>query len=123
MAFPLLGSCQSSNSGVGLCQSEANRRIGMKHQRRFETDYQSAPRDAMQIRTLIANLSRSIEILNCDIETEEERVRVRDIFDPAYPVLARALTARRENLKATVAALQKRVENIDAQDREPASAA
>jgi hypothetical protein len=95
----------------------------MKHQRRFETDYQSAPRDAMQIRTLIANLSRSIEILNCDIETEEERVRVRDIFDPDYPVLARALTARRENLKATVAALQKRVENIDAQDREPASAA
>jgi hypothetical protein len=32
-------------------------------------------------------------------------------------------TARREKLKATVAALQKRVENLDAQDRKPASAA
>jgi hypothetical protein len=73
----------------------------------------------MQIRTLIANLRRSIEILNCDIETEEERVRVRDIFESAYPVLARALTARRENLKATVAALQKRVENIDPRTASP----
>jgi hypothetical protein len=32
-----------------------------------------------------------------------------DPFDPNYPILARTLTARRDNLKDTIAALEKRL--------------
>jgi hypothetical protein len=46
---------------------------------------------------------RSVNILSADIEHEEERAGVHDLSDPAYPVLARSLTVRRENIVATIA--------------------
>jgi hypothetical protein len=54
---------------------------------------------------LIGDLTRSIDILTADIEHEEQRARAGDLLDPAYPVLARSLRARRRNLEATVASL------------------
>jgi hypothetical protein len=47
-----------------------------------------------------------VNILSADIEHEEERAGVRDVCDPAYPVLARSLRARRENIGATIASLE-----------------
>ena len=47
-----------------------------------------------------------MEILTADIEHEEARAGVRDLSDPAYPVLARSLRARRENIGATIALLE-----------------
>lgn len=64
----------------------------------------------VQIETLIANLSRSVELLNVDIATEEERARVKAVSEPAYPIIARQLRARRDNLNVTIAALKKRLE-------------
>jgi hypothetical protein len=55
-----------------------------------------------------------VQSLNCDIETEEERTKCWDCRDPAYSVLARSLTARRDNLVATIAALQKRLAEAEA---------
>jgi hypothetical protein len=66
----------------------------------------TSQREMTQIHTLIANICRSVELLNCDIDFEEERARVHDLPDPAYPVLARQLRLRRENLNATVAACE-----------------
>jgi hypothetical protein len=80
----------------------------MKHQRHFDpTDV--ALRDVEQISGLIGDLDRVVRILDCDIATEEERAGVSDPFNGAYPVLARSLTARRENLKRTMAALERRL--------------
>ena len=59
-----------------------------------------------RIETLIAKLIRSVEIINVGIETEEERTRVKDAFNPSYPVLARQLRTRRDNLTTTINALQ-----------------
>ena len=56
--------------------------------------------------TLIGNLSRSVELLTVDIEHEEARAGVRDLSDPAYPVLARSLRTRRENIRVTIASLE-----------------
>jgi hypothetical protein len=70
-------------------------------------------REVAQIRTMIANLDRSISILNCDIETEEDRASVRDLSDDSYPMLARALAARRANLTLTRAALTERLDEIE----------
>jgi hypothetical protein len=56
----------------------------------------------LQIATLIGDLSHSVEIFTADIEHEEMRSGVRDLSDPAYPVLARSLRVRRENIGATI---------------------
>ena len=78
----------------------------MRNQRQFSTAHITAARDEVQIATLITTLTRSIAILSIDIEHEEERAQVSDILDAAYPMLARTLRARRDNLVATIAALE-----------------
>jgi hypothetical protein len=62
--------------------------------------------NGLQIATLIGSLSRSVELLTVDIEHEEARAGVRDLADPAYPVLARSLRVRRDNIRTTIAALE-----------------
>jgi hypothetical protein len=71
-----------------------------------ETPRRTAAVTGLQIATLIGSLSRSVALLTVDIEHEETRVGVRDLSDPAYPVLARSLRERRENIGATVAMLE-----------------
>jgi hypothetical protein len=85
----------------------------MKHQRHFESSNEPALRGAVQIRTLIADLDRVVQIVNCDIAAEEEQARVSDRSDAAYPMLARTLSARRDNLRDTIAALEQRLRTIE----------
>ena len=49
----------------------------MKHGR---IGNESALREAAQIRTLISDLDRIVQFLNCDIATEEERARISDRY-------------------------------------------
>lgn len=72
----------------------------------------STSRQAAVIRSMVEDLQRTIQILLIDICTEEERVQVFDKADPLYSVLARTLTARRDNLIVTVADLEKRLDTI-----------
>ena len=72
----------------------------------------------LRIATLIGDLWRSVEILTADIEHEEMHSGVRNVADPNYPVLARSLKARRENLGATIASL----EAFEARQRRPKKA-
>ena len=60
----------------------------------------------LQIATLIGDLWWSVEVLTADIEHEEMHSGVRNVANPNYPVLARSLKARRENLGATIASLE-----------------
>jgi hypothetical protein len=78
------------------------------------TTEETALRQAAVLRGMIYDLGRTIHILNIDILTEEERVRVFDRSDPAYPILARTLTARATNLIVTVADLEERLHAITA---------
>ena len=64
----------------------------MKRQRRFVTEVEAASIEATRIVTLIDNLSRCVQLLDYDIETEEERTKCCDFRDPAYSGLARSLT-------------------------------
>ena len=59
-----------------------------------------------QIATLITNPSQTVDILTADIEDEEVRVGARDLLDPTYPVLARSLRTRTDNIRATIASLE-----------------
>jgi hypothetical protein len=71
----------------------------------LETLRGTAVVNRFQIATLIESLLRSVELLTVGIEHEEVRVGVRDLSDPTYPVLARSLRTRRENIKVTIASL------------------
>ena len=84
----------------------------MKRQRHFESSSGPSLREAVQIRTLIADLDRLVRIINCDIAAEEEYARVCDRSDAAYPMLARTLSARRDNLRDTIAGLEQRLRTI-----------
>jgi hypothetical protein len=72
----------------------------------LETPRRTAAINGLQIATLIGSLSRSVALLTVDIEHEEARAGVRDLSDPAYPVLARSLRVRRENIGTTIAMLE-----------------
>jgi hypothetical protein len=58
---------------------------------------------------MIANIALTIRILDRDIATKEDCARFSNPSDAAYPILARVLAARRDNLKVTVAALERRL--------------
>jgi len=72
----------------------------------IETLRGTAAVNSLQIATLIGSLSRSVQLLTVDIEHEETRVGVRDLSDPAYPVLARSLRRRRDNIGFTIGSLE-----------------
>jgi hypothetical protein len=84
----------------------------MEHRRHFDTS-EAEQREAVKIRKMIGDLARSVELLNCDIASEEERTRISDRSDAAYSILARMLAARRDNLRETVAALERRLLKLD----------
>jgi hypothetical protein len=86
----------------------------VKRQRRFGTEVEAPAIAAAQIRTLIDSICHYVQSLDYDIETEEERTRCWDCRDPAYSVLARSRSARRDNLAATIAALQRRLADAEA---------
>jgi hypothetical protein len=83
----------------------------MKHQRHFDTS-EAAQRDATQIRKMIGDLDRTVHFLDCDIATEEERAGISDRSAVAYPILARMLATRRDNLKDTITALERRLARL-----------
>jgi hypothetical protein len=72
----------------------------------LETIRGTAAANSFQIATLISNLSRTMDMLTADIEQEEARVGVLDVSDPTYPVLARSLRERRENIRVTIGSLE-----------------
>jgi hypothetical protein len=76
----------------------------MNMQPRFET---SAVREIAAIRKVLADLVRSVQLIELDIAAEEERAGVSDRSDVRYPILARTLIDRRDNLKITIAALER----------------
>jgi hypothetical protein len=84
----------------------------MEHQGHFDTS-EAEQREAVNIRKMIRDLDRSIQLLNCDIASEEERTRISDRSDAAYSILARMLAIRRDNLRDTIAALERRLPRPD----------
>jgi hypothetical protein len=84
----------------------------MKHQRHFDTKA-AAQRETALIWKMIDELDRSVQLLNTDIAVEENRVWIFDRSDAAYPILARSLAARRDNLMDTITALKNRLPRLD----------
>lgn len=86
----------------------------MKHQPHFEIARATVLREAAVIRGMMDDLNRAVCLLDCDIATEEEHARISDRSNSAYPILARTLAARRDNLRDTIAALERRLTTMKA---------
>jgi hypothetical protein len=84
----------------------------MRQQHHFDTR-KAAQLEAIKIRKMIYDLDRSVQLLSSDIGIEEERTRISNRSDAAYSILARMMGARRDNLKDTIVALEKRLATLD----------
>jgi hypothetical protein len=82
----------------------------VKHQRHCE--YGNRSREVLQTRTLIADIDRIVQILNSDIAAEENQAHIFDRSKAEYPIHARMLADRRDNLQGTIAALEKQLSDL-----------
>ncbi|WP_314963859.1 hypothetical protein [Bradyrhizobium cosmicum] len=65
-----------------------------------------------KLHALISDLRWRVQLLDADIEEEERKAHVCDPANQSYPMLALTLRERRDNLRTTVATLQKQLESI-----------
>jgi hypothetical protein len=79
---------------------------------RFETRLNDL-RAITKLRALVANLLLQVQFLDADIKDEERRMGIFDVTDVAYPLLARNLRARRDNLLATIRVLEGQLPQAD----------
>ena len=79
---------------------------------RFETRPNDL-RATMKLRALVADLQLRLEVLDTDIHNEEQRTGVFDVDNVAYPILARTLRGRRDNLLATIRVLESHLAEAD----------
>jgi septal ring factor EnvC (AmiA/AmiB activator) len=73
---------------------------------KIETNRPQRTARSLQIATLIAELYRVADLLADSIKQQEEEARVSDRTDPNYPVTARGLVERRDNISATIRSLE-----------------
>jgi len=66
-------------------------------------------RATMKLRALVADLQLRSQVLDKDIHDEEQRTSIFDTASVAYPILARNLRVRRDNLLATIKVLESRL--------------
>jgi hypothetical protein len=88
----------------------------MNNQRHFDTRA-AAEREATQIFNTIDDMYRKVLLLDVDILAEELCHRISNRADPAYPMLARTLATRRDNLLKTIDALNRRLPKQDQVER------
>jgi hypothetical protein len=87
----------------------------MKHKLHFGSA--TPTREALQTKTLIADISRIVRILDSDIAAEEEQALIFDHTRAEYPILAMTMAARRDNLLNTISILEQRLAKLDQAER------
>jgi hypothetical protein len=79
----------------------------MNHQAHFGSA--CSPREAAQTTALITDLNRIVQSLTAEIAEEERKSGISDSTLSEYPMIARAMMNRRNNLQRTIAALEQRL--------------
>jgi hypothetical protein len=81
----------------------------MERRRHSETVVAQDRGQRNKLAALLESLRRSAVVLEASIEDEERRTGNHDSAHYAYPIVARTLSQRRDNLKATIAVLEQRL--------------
>lgn len=76
--------------------------------RRFEVDERR--RTVSDIEAMMNDLNQMVTDLERQIEVEQERAGVSDVNHFAYPTFAKAAIQRRDNLRASIGDLEKKLE-------------
>jgi hypothetical protein len=84
----------------------------MKRQHDLRKPIDNGSREAVQTSALMNDLDRMVGIIDDDIAREEKEAGVFDRSSPAYPLLAKMLRARRDNLAKTIALLERRLATL-----------
>lgn len=83
----------------------------MSNYSRFETPakptkrHARGPQDLFRLQKMINEMRRVVASLDAEIALEENRAHVHDQSHYAYPIAAKSMRARRDNLLQTIAAL------------------
>jgi len=85
----------------------------VQDERRREKEIENIRTAAMRIRNMIAALERAVSSLNASIDAILEGSQVRDPTSFAYPVAARAMCTRRDNIQGTIAVLSRQLAKIN----------
>ena len=92
------------------------RPLSAKRQAREESKRQAlinaAQRKAQRVEAMIRDLQKAVLFLDHSIEAELDSSWIKDTAHFAFPMSARALVIRRDNLKATIAALSDQFEKL-----------
>jgi flagellar protein FliJ len=80
-----------------------------QHEVRKQSEIERKLREARQLQSIISNLEREVANLDDSIISELALSSVREPSHFAYPISARMMKARRQNLKTTIAALSDRL--------------
>ncbi|MFB9266880.1 hypothetical protein ACFFWD_27585 [Bradyrhizobium erythrophlei] len=99
----MLGTSPISQPGLALFQVEADM---------MQPTYSSGT-TSVRLQALIADLRWRAQLFNSDIADEEQKARVFNVSDVAYPLIARDLRERRDKLVATIATLETRLKDLD----------
>lgn len=92
------------------CKKSTKRELREESRRRMQIA--ARHRDAARIRAAIHDFESHIATIDAELRAELEKCAVRDPAHYTYPMAARALTARRENLTSTSTALKDRLAKI-----------
>ena len=67
----------------------------------------------MRLQAFIADLQWRIQLISSDIADHEQQTGVFNVTNVRYPLIAKGLRERRDNLVATIATLEARLREID----------
>jgi hypothetical protein len=79
----------------------------------FANTKQTAAKEAERLKTMIDDLNRAVKIFEFDRAAEEERSHIFDPKNAEYPMLARTIAARRDNIIATISVLEARLSLLE----------
>jgi hypothetical protein len=88
-------------------------RIREQEDRRRQQELKLSTQESVNLLTAIAGLGRTISILEINLEQVLTSAKARDASRFDYPIAARTLAARRDNLKVTVEAMSKRLSELN----------
>ena len=83
--------------------------------------FENFSREASQLRSMIEDLKRGVLVLDTNIAAVVEFERQADPIKSAYPIAARTLKARRDNLVRTIAILERKLNEVEAILRQSAT--
>jgi hypothetical protein len=95
-----------------------NRRF-VQSEMRKQKEIENNRMAAVRIRSMIAALERTVSSLNGSIDAVLKGSPIQDPSNFAYPLAARAMSARRDNIQGTIAVLSGQLAKVDDIGRPP----